>query len=150
MAPNYNTDKVRKFNKSLDAFIGDRVKQRRVALGMSQDKLGAYLGITFQQVQKYEKGVNRISASMLYTIATVLNVEIDYFIYGFNNSDNQTNSLKEESSPVYEVDMRNKKESLDLLKAYYAISDLSVRKKVLELVKAFSHSSKKKAAESKE
>lgn len=150
MAPNYNTDKVRKFNKSLDAFIGDRVKQRRVALGMSQDKLGAYLGITFQQVQKYEKGVNRISASMLYTIATVLNVEIDYFIDGFNNSDNQTNSLKEESSPVYEVDMRNKKESLDLLKAYYAISDLSVRKKVLELVKAFSHSSKKKTAESKE
>ena len=150
MAPNYNTDKVRKFNKSLDAFIGDRVKQRRVALGMSQDKLGAYLGITFQQVQKYEKGVNRISASMLYTIATVLNVEIDYFIDGFNNSDNQTNSLKEESSPVYEVDMRNKKESLDLLKAYYSISDLSVRKKVLELVKAFSHSSKKKSTESEE
>ena len=78
MAPNYNTDKVRKFNKSLDAFIGEKVKQCRIALGMSQDKLGSYLGITFQQVQKYEKGINRISASMLYTIATVLNVEIQY------------------------------------------------------------------------
>lgn len=149
MAPNYNTDKVRKFNKSLDAFIGEKVKQCRIALGMSQDKLGSYLGITFQQVQKYEKGINRISASMLYTIATVLNVEIQYFIEGFNNN-NHTNSLKEESSPIYEVDMRNKKESLDLLKAYYSISDLSVRKKVLELVKAFSHSSKKKSTESEE
>lgn len=86
---------------------------------------------------------------MLYTIATVLNVEIQYFIEGFNNN-NHTNSLKEESSPIYEVDMRNKKESLDLLKAYYSISDLSVRKKVLELVKAFSHSSKKKSTESEE
>ena len=142
MAPNYNTDKVRKFNKSLDAFIGEKVKQCRIALGMSQDKLGSYLGITFQQVQKYEKGINRISASML-------NVEIQYFIEGFNNN-NHTNSLKEESSPIYEVDMRNKKESLDLLKAYYSISDLSVRKKVLELVKAFSHSSKKKSTESEE
>lgn len=149
MTPNYNTDKVRKFNKSLDAFIGDRVKQRRIALGMSQDKLGSYLGITFQQVQKYEKGVNRISASMLYTIATVLSVEINYFIEGFS-SDSHTTYLNEENSPVYEVDMRDKKESLDLLKAYYAISDPSVRKKVLELVKAFSHSSKKKTAESNE
>lgn len=149
MTPNYNTDKVRKFNKSLDAFIGEKVKQRRIYLGMSQDKLGSYLGITFQQVQKYEKGVNRISASMLYTIAAVLSVEINYFTEGFNNDDH-TNSLKEESSLVYEVDMRNKKESLDLLKAYYAISDLSIRKKVLELVKAFSHSSKKKVLESQE
>ena len=76
-------------------------------------------------------------------------VEINYFTEGFNNDDH-TNSLKEESSLVYEVDMRNKKESLDLLKAYYAISDLSIRKKVLELVKAFSHSSKKKVLESQE
>ena len=150
MVPNYNTDKVRKFNKSLDAFIGEKVKQRRIDLGMSQDKLGSYLGITFQQVQKYEKGINRISASMLYTIATVLNVEIQYFIEGFNNNTDHSHSLNEDQSPIYEVDMRNKKESLDLLKAYYSISDLSVRKKVLELVKAFSHSSKKKSTESKE
>lgn len=148
MAPNYNTNKVRKFNKDLDAFIGEKVKQRRIALGMSQDKLGSYLGITFQQVQKYEKGVNRISASMLYTIATVLSVEFQYFTDGFNGNTNHGNSLREKSSPIYEVDMRNKKESLDLLKAYYAISDLNVRKKVLELVKAFSHSSKKKAEDS--
>ena len=87
---------------------------------------------------------------MLYTIATVLNVEIQYFIEGFNNNTDHSHSLNEDQSPIYEVDMRNKKESLDLLKAYYSISDLSVRKKVLELVKAFSHSSKKKSTESKE
>lgn len=147
MTPNYNTDKVKRFNKSLDAFIGERVKARRLDLGMSQDKLGTCLGITFQQVQKYEKGVNRISASMLYTIATVLGVKVNYFINGFNNDDDRANSLKESSSPVYAVDTRNKRESLDLLKAYYAIPDLSVRKKVLALVKTFSHSSKKKDAE---
>lgn len=145
MTPNYNTEKVRKFNKNLDAFIGERVKQRRSALGMSQDKLGSYLGITFQQVQKYEKGVNRISASMLYTIATVLNTDVQYFIEGFN--DENSNSLNESNSPVYEVNMQNQKESLDLLKAYYAIPDPAVRKKVIELVKAFSHSLKKKQDE---
>ena len=70
--------------ENLDPFIGKRVKLRRSEMGMSQAKLGEKLGLSFQQVQKYEKGVNRISASMLYTIATVLNVEIDYFIDGFN------------------------------------------------------------------
>ncbi|MBQ7674010.1 MAG: helix-turn-helix domain-containing protein [Alphaproteobacteria bacterium] len=145
MSPNYNTEKVRKFNKSLDTFIGEKVKQRRAVIGMSQDKLGSYLGITFQQVQKYEKGVNRISASMLYTIATVLNTDIQYFIDGFNDGD--SNSFNEFNSPVYEVNIQNQKESLDLLKAYYAIPDPIVRKKVMELVKAFSHSLKKKQNE---
>lgn len=145
MTPNYNTQKVKKFNKSLDAFIGERVKQRRSALGMSQDKLGSYLGITFQQVQKYEKGVNRISASMLYTIATVLNADIQYFIDGFNAAD--SGALNESSTPVYEVNVPNQKESLDLLKAYYGVPDSAVRKKVIELVKVFSHSLKKKEDE---
>lgn len=141
MAPNCNTDKVRKFNKSLDAFIGERVKQRRSALGMSQDRLGQYLGITFQQVQKYEKGVNRISASMLYTIASILNVDIQWFVNGFNNP---ASVLNENCSPIYEVDsIYAKKESIDLLKAYYAVQDANVRKKVIDLVKAFTHSLKK-------
>ena len=64
--------------KSLDEYIGQRLKARRTMMGISQTKLGESLGVTFQQIQKYEKGVNRISASMLYNISVILGVDFSY------------------------------------------------------------------------
>ena len=78
----YNGVKTKNINKDLDIYIGNRVKLRRTMLGISQDRLGTSLGITFQQIQKYEKGVNRISASTLYSIANILGVDFSYFIEG--------------------------------------------------------------------
>lgn len=118
----------------LDKHIGERVKTRRIALGISQNKLGIHLGVTFQQIQKYEKGINRISASTLYRIAGALSVDYSYFFEGFGS-----HILKEENVPAYEYDSSKKKETTELLKAYYKISSPAVRKKLLELIKSFAN-----------
>lgn len=135
-----NSEKVREVNKKLDVFIGDKVRRQRIALGMTQDKLASFLGVTFQQVQKYEKGVNRISASMLYNIATVLNVKLQWFVEGFDRACSGAVHDSAEQA-AFKIDMAaNTKESQNLLKMYYGISDVNVRKKVVSLVKAFSGS----------
>ena len=90
----YNTEKIKKNNKNLDAFIGEKLKRRRLFLGMSQDKLASHLGITFQQIQKYEKGVNRISASMLYTMANILSVDLQYFVDGYFENKLENNNIE--------------------------------------------------------
>ena len=134
-----NSEKIKEINKKLDAFMGEKVKQQRIALGMTQDKLASFLGVTFQQVQKYEKGVNRISASMLYSIATVLNVKLQWFVEGFEKS--YSGAVHDSSEQAaFRIDNSNSKESQTLLKIYYSISDANVRKKVVDLVKAFSGS----------
>ncbi|MDR1561017.1 MAG: helix-turn-helix domain-containing protein [Holosporaceae bacterium] len=126
--------------KDLDLYIGNRVKFRRSALGISQDRLGMYLGITFQQIQKYEKGVNRISASTLYNIANALSTDFAYFVRGYQNS-----SLRENNVPSYEFDNSKKKESMDLLRSYYKITDPVVRKKILSIIKTFATTTSKNA-----
>ena len=125
-------------DRGLDSYIGSRVKARRMLLGLSQNKLASYLGVSFQQVQKYEKGVNRISASMLHRIAEGLSVGYSYFFDGYNG-----NSLKEDNVPAYEFSVGRKKETTELLRAYYKISNSTVRKKVLELIKSFASSEEK-------
>ncbi len=122
MSLDYNLTKVKVSHKDLDVHIGQKVKFRRSMLGISQDKLGSYLGVTFQQVQKYEKGTNRISASMLYNIANMLNVDMKYFVDDFYIN----KVLHDGSVPTYDVDFSKKKETketVDLLKAYYKITD---------------------------
>ena len=136
---NYDIMKSKNANKNLDVYIGNRVKFRRTMLGISQDKLGTSLGITFQQIQKYEKGVNRISASTLYSIANVLGVDFSYFVEGYDNS----SELHDDNSPTYEADNTKKKETSELLRAYYKISDSGLRKKILDFVKGLSSSVKK-------
>ncbi|MDR3179964.1 MAG: helix-turn-helix domain-containing protein [Holosporaceae bacterium] len=135
MSLDYNVDKIKKVSKNLDSFIGNKIKFRRSMLSISQDKLGSYLGVTFQQIQKYEKGTNRVSASMLYRIANFLDVNVSFFTDGF---DNPSKTLNDENQLGYNIDIGKKKESIDLLKAYYKIKDSSVRKKILELIKTFS------------
>ncbi len=106
---------------TVDIHVGERVRTRRLLTGLSQDAFAGHLGVTFQQVQKYEKGANRISASRLYRIAKILNAPISYF---FDRIDE--NGLPDDMS----------REGLELIRAFSRIKDESLRKQILFLIKA--------------
>lgn len=115
----------------IDAQVGNRVRIRRMLIGMSQEKLGDLLGLTFQQVQKYEKGVNRIGAGRLFEIARILGVPIDFFYDGVASS---ADTLASAAPPVMEFVSSG--EGLQLSLAFMKIKDPKVRKRVLDLVKS--------------
>ena len=121
----------------IDIHVGSRVRLRRTMLGMSQEKLGEHLGITFQQIQKYEKGANRIGASRLQEIARVLNTPISFFFEDApgDSGDGQP-GLGEPDSPNYVVDFLSSSEGLQLNRAFVKIKDPKVRRKIVEMVKA--------------
>lgn len=125
----------------IDVHVGSRVRLRRLLLGMSQEKLGEQLNLTFQQVQKYEKGVNRIGASRLHQISTILEVPVSFF---FEDMDEATggnvNGFNENASPSYVLDLINSSDGLQLVKAFLRIDDSAVRRRVVDLVKAISDS----------
>jgi transcriptional regulator with XRE-family HTH domain len=118
----------------LDHYIGSRLKARRSALGISQEKLGSFLGVTFQQIQKYERGINRISASTLYRIACALSTDFSYFIEGYGGN----SCLMDNDLLTYKLDNLQKKESVELLKHYYKIPHPTVRKKIVDIIRLFS------------
>lgn len=128
----------------IDAHVGSRVRLRRTLLGMSQEKLGDALGLTFQQVQKYERGVNRIGASRLFDLARVLDVPIGFFFddlppeMGGNSAVRSRPALFgfAEASDGLEDENMSKRETLELVRAYYRITDPSVRKRVFDLIKS--------------
>ena len=123
----------------VDKHVGSRVRMRRIMLGMSQEKLGELLGLTFQQVQKYEKGVNRIGAGRLFQVAHILGVPIDYFYEGVNGTSEGAPGFSEpgaSSPPVMEF--LSSGEGLQLSLAFMKIKDPKVRKRVLDLVKSLS------------
>src|ERR1700743_3183206 len=115
----------------IDAQVGNRVRIRRMLIGMSQERLGDMLGLTFQQVQKYEKGVNRIGAGRLFEIARILGVPIDFFYDGVGFP---AEGLAETTPPVMEFVSSG--EGLQLSLAFMKIKDPKVRKRVLDLVKS--------------
>ena len=125
----------------VDVHVGGRVKQRRKLLGMTQTGVGDALGLTFQQVQKYEKGTNRIGSSRLCDLARVLDVSIDYF---FEDMPPEVAAIspvpkrrgKAKKLTGYEPDLLVKRETLELVRAYYKIEDEDVRKGVYLLTKA--------------
>ncbi|TKT75107.1 helix-turn-helix domain-containing protein [Aquamicrobium sp. LC103] len=121
----------------IDIHVGGRIRLRRNMLGMSQEKLGESLGITFQQVQKYEKGTNRVGASRLQSAAAVLGVPVSFF---FEDAPGQEGTpqggFAEESSANYVVDFLSSSEGLQLNRAFVKISDPKIRRKVIDLVKA--------------
>ena len=127
---------VTKKANPIDAQVGNRVRIRRMLIGMSQEKLGDLLGLTFQQVQKYEKGINRIGAGRLFEIARILDVPIDFFYEGVSTS---AQGFAEESAPVLEFVSSN--EGLQLSLAFMKIKDPKVRKRVLDLVKSLAEES---------
>ena len=116
----------------IDIQVGNRVRIRRMLIGMSQERLGDLLGLTFQQVQKYEKGVNRIGAGRLFEVSRILNVPVDFFYEGVNDAAQSANET--DGAPV--MDFVSSGEGLQLSLAFMKIKDAKVRKRVLDLVKS--------------
>ena len=117
----------------IDVQVGNRVRIRRMLIGMSQERLGDLLGLTFQQVQKYEKGVNRIGAGRLFEMSRILNVPVDFFYEGVNAAPAHAGE-EGQGPPVMEFVSSG--EGLQLSLAFMKIKDAKVRKRVLDLVKS--------------
>jgi transcriptional regulator with XRE-family HTH domain len=124
----------------VDIHVGNRIRTRRLLLGMNQDTLAKALGLTFQQVQKYESGANRVSASRLSEIADALGVAIAYF---FSDMQSPDSDQRPEDKQMREHLQRS--ETLELIRVYYAISDQQVRHQLLEMVKTVAESSRRPA-----
>ncbi len=122
----------------VDIHVGSRVRLRRTLLGMSQEKLGDALGLTFQQVQKYERGVNRIGASRLYHLSQILDVPVSFFFDDMPTFDTAgaVPGMRETKAGPFESDPMVKRETLELVRAYYRITDAPARKRLFELTKA--------------
>src|SRR6201996_3571991 len=126
----------------IDIHVGSRVRLRRTLLGMSQEKLGNAIGLTFQQVQKYERGANRIGASRLFDLSRVLDVPVSFFFDEMSENAAQQSprmmvtGMVEEVEQEVENDPMTKRETLELVRAYYKISDPTVRKRLFELAKS--------------
>jgi transcriptional regulator with XRE-family HTH domain len=123
----------------IDVHVGKRVRLRRLLLGMNQETLATALGLTFQQVQKYEHGANRVSASRLSAMAEALSVPISYFFYGLSLTDAPISAEDKARREQLELP-----ETLDLVRLYYAIPDASVRRQFVEMVKSIAQSASKK------
>lgn len=135
-------DDGKKKPNPIDVHVGSRVRLRRTMLGMSQEKLGESLGITFQQIQKYEKGANRIGASRLQQIATVLDTPISFFFEDAPGQGTQSaQGLSETESANYVVDFLSSSEGLQLNRSFVKIPDPKVRRKIVEMVKALAEES---------
>lgn len=127
----------------IDTHVGSRVRLRRMLLGMSQERLGDSMGLTFQQVQKYEKGVNRIGASRLFQISKILDVPVQFFFEEapYAGGDGSApRGMAEPDSEAFILEFLNSREGLELNRAFVKISDAKVRKSVVDLVRALSAS----------
>jgi transcriptional regulator with XRE-family HTH domain len=124
---------MKKAPNPVDKHVGARVRSRRIILGMSQEKLGNSLGLTFQQIQKYEKGTNRIGASRLQHISKTLNVPVSYFFEGAPLEGGAAGFAESEQSS-YVADILSSPEGITLAKAFMRITDPRVRRKIVELV----------------
>jgi transcriptional regulator with XRE-family HTH domain len=131
------TTTAKKAPNPIDKHVGSRVRMRRMMLGMSQEKLGDALGLTFQQVQKYEKGTNRIGASRLQQISEILQVPVSFFFEGApSGSGTPTPGLGESPSPAYVSDFLATSDGLALTKAFVQIKDSRLRRRIVDLVEA--------------
>jgi len=118
----------------VDSYVGARLRMRRVMLGMSQGKLGQLLGVTFQQIQKYEKGSNRISASRLRQAAQVLEVPVEFFYEGAPTQPSGFGGFGESSAQSFDVAFLATSEGFQLNRAFLRIRDPKVRRRIVELV----------------
>lgn len=134
----------------IDVHVGSRVRLRRTLLGLSQEKLGEAIGLTFQQVQKYERGANRIGASRLFDLSRVLDVPVSFFFDDMTDDVDivpivdalPTDEKSLGSAAVsYDGDPLAKRETLELVRAYYRIADPGIRKRLFDLTKAVANAS---------
>ncbi len=134
----------------VDVHVGSRVRLRRMLLGMSQEKLGDQLGLTFQQVQKYEKGVNRIGASRLFDLAQVLGVPIQFFYdeapAGSGVQSPAAPGFGESKEETYVVDFLSSRDGLELNKAFVRITNPRVRRSIVDLVRSLAQDDEPKSS----
>jgi len=127
----------------IDVHVGSKVRARRLLMGLSQDNLAKLIGLTFQQVQKYERGTNRISVSRLIDIAKALKVSVNYFFAenaieseGFiSNNLSVAGGLSDVAQDDFDIEPLAKRDVVELIKAYSNISDLNLKKQLLEMAK---------------
>lgn len=127
---------LKKTPNPIDKHVGSRVRMRRMMLGMSQEKLGDALGLTFQQVQKYEKGTNRIGASRLQQISHILQVPVEFFFDGAPDLVVRPGGMSEAPSPAYIADFLATSDGLALTRAFMRISDPKLRRRIVDLVES--------------
>lgn len=125
---------AKKAPNPIDKHVGSRVRMRRMMLGMSQEKLGDALDLTFQQVQKYEKGTNRIGASRVQEISQILQVPVAFFFEGAPNLHPQLDGMGEAPSPAFVSDFLATSEGLALTKAFTRIKQTKLRRRIVDLV----------------
>jgi transcriptional regulator with XRE-family HTH domain len=118
----------------VDKYVGSRVRMRRIMLGMSQEKLGEALGLTFQQVQKYEKGTNRVGASRIQQISEILQVPVSFLFEGGPSGLASVDNIADASSPAYISDFLATSEGLALTRAFTRISDAKLRRSIVDMV----------------
>jgi transcriptional regulator with XRE-family HTH domain len=128
-------------NNAIDVHFGQRVRMRRTLLGISQEQVGETLNITFQQVQKYERGSNPISSSRLWDIEQILDVPVAFFFENMSNDTMDHPPRKMKTSDAADVgdaplDPMARRETLELVRAYYQITNAGVRKRITEMVKS--------------
>lgn len=127
----------------IDKHVGSRVRMRRLMLGMSQSHLGDALGLTFQQVQKYEKGTNRISASRLQHISDIFQVPVEFFFEGAPHVRGQDHAQTDAPSPQYVADFLATSDGLHLTKAFMHIQNARLRRSIVTLVEQIASPEKK-------
>ncbi len=135
-------DKGQRRPNPIDVHVGSRVRFRRMLLGMSQEKLGQKLGLTFQQVQKYEKGINRIGASRLFDLAQVLGVTVQFFYEeapAGESSTEDVEGLAERPDEHSIVEFLRSRDGLELNRAFVRISDAKARRAIVELVRSLAN-----------
>ena len=125
---------------SVDEHVGLKLKVKRSALGITQNELGDLTGITFQQIQKYEKGANRIGAGRLYEFATILNVPVDYFFEGYKDNNKNKTYLKDSQNVKYNTSNIPDKEVMTLIKFFTRIEDKKTRDGIVNLARSLSKS----------
>lgn len=144
-SPASSSDRKRKGPNPVDIHVGSRVRLRRMLVGLSQEKLGDSMGLTFQQIQKYEKGVNRIGASRLFKLSQVLDVPVQFFFEGMPSDSAEearpAMGLSDGGNEAFLYEFLNTRDGLELNRAFIKVSDPAVRKSVIELVRSLGKAS---------
>ena len=127
----------------VDVYVGKRLRLRRTILGLSQQALGKEAGITFQQIQKYERGTNRVGASRLHRFSNVLDVPVNFFFDGYEgkteNSENLFHGMADgKKQDDFSYSQMSSRETMEMMRMYYKIQDPKVRRRIFDLVKSLS------------
>ena len=138
LAPAHNISRRGEGPNPIDIHVGSRLRQCRTLQGLSQEKLGEAVGITFQQLQKYERGCNRISASRLFNLSQVLGVPVNFFFEEIppKTEGEPVGEAPDDADGGEEFTSLTRRETLELVRAYYRIGESPVRRRAFELIKA--------------